>query len=261
MQGAKILLLDDDREIRWTLATVLRREGAQVVEATNGEEGLRFLMRQSFDLCVTDVCMPGLGGFGVFAALRFGEAPELAQARATPVMILSGRVPPAELAQAMEAGVDDFLQKPPDPEVFKARVRAILKRTKTVAGPRGRTNGDVADLGGACVVVEALHRAGRTARLRIVAGKRSAVLDFHAGEIRNAEMDDLGAEHRGDDAALRALSMNEGRFEVVRVPDTTPRTVFVGTADLLRRAAEAEEDTGPAEAAAPAPAAESRPSR
>jgi len=67
-------------------------------------------------------------------------------------------------------------------------------------------------------------------------------------------VDDLGAEHRGDDAALRALSMNEGRFEVVRVPDTTPRTVFVGTADLLRRAAEAEEDTGPAEAAATSPA-------
>lgn len=236
VQGSRILMLDDDRETRWALATVLRREGAQVVEAANGEEGLRQLMRQPFDLCVSDVCMPGLGGFGVYAALRYGDAPELDAARRTPMMLLSGQVPPRELAQAMEAGVDDFLQKPVDPEVFKARVRSILRRSRVVAPPKGQTHGDLADFG-APVLVHALHVAARTVRLSIQSGQVSALLDFHRGQIVHAHVDEISDEYRGEDAVLRALTLVEGRFEVLPPPESSPRSVFENTEVLLARAA------------------------
>src|SRR5712672_1938377 len=98
VQDTRILLLEDDRETRWALATVLRREGCRVTEASNGEEGLRFLMRNPFDLCISDVCMPGMGGFGFFAAVRFGDQPELAGRRNVPIILLSGKVPTRELA-------------------------------------------------------------------------------------------------------------------------------------------------------------------
>ena len=50
MQGTRVLLLEDDRETRWALATVLRREGCRVTEGANGEDGLRFLARNAYDL-------------------------------------------------------------------------------------------------------------------------------------------------------------------------------------------------------------------
>jgi DNA-binding response OmpR family regulator len=236
MQGARILLLDDDRETRWALATVLRREGAQVTEAVNGEEGLRLLARGSYDLCISDVCMPSLGGFGVFAALRFGQTPELETSCETPIFLLSGRVSGRELAQALDAGVEEFLEKPPDPEEFKARVRAILRRQRQFGAPRGRTCGEVSDLGMAGLV-QALHCAARSARLEIQSGRVTAILDFQRGELANARFEDPVSEVTGEEAAVRALGIEEGRFEVLPVPETTPRTVFEPTDALLLRAA------------------------
>lgn len=259
LQGSRILLLDDDRETRWALATVLRREGAQVTEASDGEEGLRFLLRNRYDLCVTDVCMPGLGGFGLYAALRYGDGPELAWAQSLPVMLLSGKVPSRELVAALDAGVDDILEKPCDPEELKARVRAVLRRAKLLAGPRARTHGDLADFG-MTALAQALHLGGRSARVCVQSGPAAAVLDFQRGQIGHAQYEDLGSEFRGEDAAIRALALDDGVFEILPVPESSPRTVFEDTPGLLLRAAALRDETGEIEkeAAAAARAAAER---
>lgn len=236
MKAAKILLLDDDRETRWSLATVLRREGAQVTEAADGEEGLRFLMRSRFDLCVSDVCMPGLGGFGLYAAIRFGEAEELAWARSLPVILLSGQVPSRDLAHALDAGVDDILEKPFDPEELKARVRAAIRRAKLQRSSSARTRGNLADFGMGALA-QGLRLAARSARVPIVSSRGSATLDFQRGEISHAEMEDLGHSYRGDEAAVRTLALQEGVFEIQPLPETVPHTVFTDTSSLLLRAA------------------------
>src|SRR6185295_3158573 len=145
VKGARILLLEDDRETRWALATVLRREGCRVTEAADGDAGLKSLARNAYDLCVSDVCMPGIGGFGFFSAMRFGGDPGLAERKKIPVLLMSGKVPTRELAQALDAGVDDFMEKPVDPEEFKARVRASLRRSRASQAPSARTNGNLAD--------------------------------------------------------------------------------------------------------------------
>jgi DNA-binding response OmpR family regulator len=236
VQGTRILLCDDDRQTRWSLATVLRRDGLQVTEAADGEEGIRFLLRSQFELLITDVCMPGLGGFGLYAAIRFGETPELAWAHQMPVIFMSGQAPPRELAQALDSGVDDFLQKPCDPEEFKARVRAAVRRAKIIKGPRARTHGDIADFG-VGALAQAFHLSGRTGRVRIQGGSHSAFLDFRRGQVTHAQFEDVGSEFKGTDAALRALSIEDGIFEVEPVPDAAPRTIFEETPALLLRAA------------------------
>lgn len=236
MQGAKILVIDDDRETRWTLGMVLRREGAQVTEAADGEEGLRCLIRSPYDLIVSDVCMPGLGGFGLFAALRFGDGPELEASRVTPIILLSGRVPTRDLSQALDAGVDDIMEKPADPEEFKARVRQSLRRARTLATPRARTHGDLADFG-MPALTQALHMAARTVRVVVQAGFVSATLDFHRGRIGNATYEAPEGDLRGDDAATRTLALTQGTFQFIPLPESSPKTVFADTESLLLRAA------------------------
>ena len=236
MQGAKILVIDDDRETRWALGMVLRREGAQVTECSDGEEGLRSLLRAPCDLVVSDVCMPGLGGFGLYAALRFGDTPEIEPCRAVPMILLSGRVPSRDLAQALDAGVDDIMEKPVDPEEFKARVRATLRRARAGAAPRARTRGDLSDFG-MPALAQALHLAARSLRLFVQAGFVSATVDFHAGAIAHAVYEEPGAEYRGDDGAVRALGLLKGVFQILPLPSPAPRTVSSETAALLLRAA------------------------
>jgi DNA-binding response OmpR family regulator len=236
VQGTRILLLEDDRETRWALATVLRREGCRVTEASNGEEGLKALGRGGFDLCISDVCMPGMGGFGFFAAVRFGEEPELAGRKSMPILLMSGKVPTRELAQALDAGVDEFMEKPVDPEEFKARVRALIRRARAAMTSTARTSGDLEDfsIGALC---QTLNMSGRTARLRVTSGSVTALLDFEKGSIRNATIQGPSIDAKGDAAALEALGIGEGKFELLPSPDNVPKTVTADTPGLLLRAA------------------------
>jgi DNA-binding response OmpR family regulator len=236
VQGTRILLLEDDRETRWALATVLRREGCRVTEAQNGEEGLRFLVRNAYDLCISDVCMPGMGGFGFFAAVRFGDNPELLPRRSMPIMLLSGKVPTRELAQALDAGVDEFLEKPVDPEEFKARVRAVLRRSRASNGPTSRTCGDLADFN-MTSIAQTLNMSGRNARLKVQSGLVTALLDFQRGNIVNASVEGPAVESKGDSAAIDALGIATGTFEILQIPESVPHTVFVDTPSLMLRAA------------------------
>ena len=227
--------MEDDRETRWALATVLRREGCRVTEAADGEAGLKFLARNAYDLCISDVCMPGVGGFGFFSAMRFGADPELAARKKIPVLLMSGKVPTRELAQALDAGVDDFMEKPVDPEEFKARVRAALRRSSASAAPTSRTSGDLADFS-MVALAQTLNIGSRNVRLKAQTGNITAVLDFQLGAIRNATIEGPSVKAKGDAAAVEALCIHEGTFEILPIPDSVPHTVFAETRSLLLRA-------------------------
>jgi DNA-binding response OmpR family regulator len=227
--------LEDDRETRWALATVLRREGCRVTEAVDGDEGLKFLARNAYDLCISDVCMPGVGGFGFFSAMRFGVDPELADRKKIPVLLMSGKVPTRELAQALDAGVDDFMRKPVDPEEFKARVRSALRRSRALQLPASRTGGDLADFS-MVALAQALHIGGRTVRLKATTGAVVAFLDFQLGTVRNATIEGPSVQAKGDAAAIEALCFREGTFEILPIPETVPHNVVAETRSLLLRA-------------------------
>jgi DNA-binding response OmpR family regulator len=201
--------LEDDRDTRWALAMVLRQEGAEVTEAPDGREGLGLLSRGQYDLVISDVSMSGLGGFGVFAALRFGDGEKFEAHRSLPMMIVSGRASRGELARALDAGVDEFMVKPVDPDEFKARVRTVLRRARRAAPPQARTSGDLRDFGMRSLG-QALHTAGRTARLMVQCGDRCGVLDFLNGRIVHAEYEAPGVADRGETAAVDVLALEDG---------------------------------------------------
>jgi DNA-binding response OmpR family regulator len=120
----KILIIDDDRVLRRTLAAALELEGYGVSEAADGREGLNKALKTAFDLVVLDVVMPDLGGLEVCRKLR--EA-----GRQVPVIVMSGKKKKeVDKVLGLELGGDDYLIKPFGADELIARVHAVLRRSR-----------------------------------------------------------------------------------------------------------------------------------
>lgn len=117
----KILLVDDDELILLALDDLLRNEGYDVRCASGGREGLTLAGRESFDLVILDVVMPGLSGLEVCRTLR--ADPGYAR---TPVVLLTAKSSPADVAKGVEAGATEFLPKPFEPAALLNVVGRLL---------------------------------------------------------------------------------------------------------------------------------------
>ncbi|MEU7509176.1 response regulator transcription factor [Streptomyces lavendulae] len=127
-----VLVVEDDPGVRSTLDQLLRFEGYRVLLASDGLEALAVLERESPDLAVVDVVMPGLDGLALCRMLR-------RRGDRLPVLVLTARHQIGDRVAGLDAGADDYLSKPFATEELFARIRALLRRT---ADPR-----DVADTG------------------------------------------------------------------------------------------------------------------
>src|SRR3954469_23211756 len=120
--GPAVLVVDDDPPIRRMLERTLRGEGYEVGLAGDGGAALAAVERSVPDAVVLDVAMPGLDGLAVCRRLR-------AKGLATlPILLLTARDAVADRVAGLDAGADDYLQKPFAPEELTARLRALLRR-------------------------------------------------------------------------------------------------------------------------------------
>ena len=119
----RILVVDDDRELRELIGFVLRSAGYQIIEAGDGLEALRQHAAGKPDLVILDVNLPGLDGFEVCRRIRVDAE--------TPVMMLTVRGEEADQVKGLDLGADDYLAKPFSPRALLARVRALLRRGGT----------------------------------------------------------------------------------------------------------------------------------
>jgi len=117
---AKVLLVDDDPAIREVLGAYLQQAGHEVLEAQDGEEGLR--LAASADLVILDLMLPNISGWEVARELRKTH-PEL------PVLMLTARGEEEERVRGFELGADDYVTKPFSPREVVARVQALLRRS------------------------------------------------------------------------------------------------------------------------------------
>jgi DNA-binding response OmpR family regulator len=117
----KILVVDDDLELRGLIAFALRQAGYLVVEAQDGPSALAAFQDEKPDLAVLDVNLPRLDGLEVLKRLRSGGG-------RTPVMLLTVRSSEEDQVRGLDLGADDYLTKPFSPRTLLARVRALLRR-------------------------------------------------------------------------------------------------------------------------------------
>ena len=125
---ARILILEDDENVRLPVVDVLEAEGYTVLSASNGKEGLKLARREKPDLIISDIMMPELDGYGVFEALQ--EDPITA---VIPFMFLTAKTDPADIRQGLGLGVDDYLTKPFDPEDLLDSVKIRLDKYKRIS--------------------------------------------------------------------------------------------------------------------------------
>jgi len=119
----KILIVDDDRELRELVGFVVRRAGYEVAEAGDGPEAVRKHAAERPELVILDVNLPGFDGFEVCRRIRAESD--------TPVMMLTVRGEESDQVRGLDLGADDYLAKPFSPAALLARVRAVLRRRGT----------------------------------------------------------------------------------------------------------------------------------
>ena len=122
---ARVLLVDDDRELCQMLAEYLNAEHFEVKSVHDGGDALAELQAGDFEILILDVMLPSVGGFDV---LR-----KLGASYGTPILMLTARGDDIDRIVGLELGADDYLSKPFNPRELVARIRAILRRASNRA--------------------------------------------------------------------------------------------------------------------------------
>ena len=123
-QSPNVLIVDDEPQVRDIVATYLERDGFQVRTAQDGEEALAAIRVQRPDAMVLDLMLPKTNGLVVLQTLRD-------RGDDVPVIVLSAKGKEHERVAGLELGADDYLAKPASPREIAARVRAVLRRSRT----------------------------------------------------------------------------------------------------------------------------------
>ncbi len=119
---AKILVIDDEADVRNVLRDVLSAAGYTIVTASDGREALPLTLKDKPDLILSDIRMPKLDGLTLCKALRVNP-----ETKSIPVIMLTSYNTSEQMEAAMTAGADDFITKPLNMEEVKIRVRSMLK--------------------------------------------------------------------------------------------------------------------------------------
>ena len=137
MSTGKILVVDDDPQIRRVMRATLVSHSYEVIEARTGEDALELFPREMPSLVLLDMNMPGMDGLETCRAIRGGSD--------IPVIILSVRNTEKDKVAALDAGADDYVTKPFGIEELLARIRAALRRSPSggEGSPHGYSGGDL----------------------------------------------------------------------------------------------------------------------
>jgi DNA-binding response OmpR family regulator len=121
-RSARILLVDDEQSIQTLLSYPLRKEGYDVVQATDGRQALERFDEQPFDLVVLDLMLPNVDGLEVCRRLRGRSS--------VPIIMLTARSDEIDKVVGLELGADDYITKPFSLREFSSRIKAALRRAE-----------------------------------------------------------------------------------------------------------------------------------
>ena len=209
MGSARILIIEDEAQLRGLLRLYLERAGYAVTDVGDGASALAAFAAQRADLVILDLMLPGLQGEAVLEGLR--------EHADVPILITSAKRSEAERIAGLRLGADDYLAKPFNPHELTARVAAILRRTRPVA----ETAGDaIISLNGGRLVVDPGSR-------------RFTLADGESGRLTPGEVALLVVLARRPGSVMARERLLEA---VARRPDEVfERVVDVHVANLRRK--------------------------
>jgi len=137
---ARVLVVDDDTDLAEMLGIVLRSEGMEPVFCHNGTDAVPAFRRESPELVLLDLMLPGLDGLAVCRALRAEST--------VPIVMLTARGDTLDIVEGLQAGADDYIVKPFKPKELVARIQARLRRLEETAHEILTIGDLVIDVGG-----------------------------------------------------------------------------------------------------------------
>ncbi|WP_433853312.1 response regulator transcription factor [Stenotrophomonas nitritireducens] len=195
---ARVLVIDDEVQIRRFLDISLRAQGYAVSQAASGSEGLRRLAGEGADLVILDIGLPDMEGHEVLAELR--------QWSQVPVIMLSVRAGEAEKVRALDNGANDYVTKPFGTQELMARVRALLR------GRSADSEGQVPVFDDGCLHIDLARREVRVDGAPVALTRKEyallALLLRNAGRVVTQPQilqEVWGPSHRHDTHYLRIL--------------------------------------------------------
>jgi two-component system response regulator MprA len=207
-----VLLAEDDRAVRDSLARALTLEGYDVVAVSNGAQALEHLREQSSDLVLLDVSMPVIDGLTACRVLR-------SEGNRVPILMLTARTETSDRVAGLDAGADDYVPKPFDLDELFARMRALARRG--VVGDPGPT-------AESSVALDDLHLD--------LAGRRASRSGVEV-ELSKTEFDLLELLVRNAGVVLDHPTIYDRIWHYDFGPDSTNLAVYIG---YLRRKTEAD---------------------
>ncbi|WP_371378161.1 response regulator transcription factor [Sporomusa aerivorans] len=122
----RILVVEDDNPLREAIVSLLKEENYLVDEAGDGDEGLYFAQQGIYDLLILDIMLPGVTGLEIVKQVRSGDS-------TVPILLLTARDSVADRVFGLETGADDYLVKPFAIQELLARIKALIRRSGSMA--------------------------------------------------------------------------------------------------------------------------------
>lgn len=133
-QPKRVLVVEDENEIRQLIVLHLKREGYLVDEVSDGEKATRLIASQSYQLVILDWMLPGMSGLEITRWMRARKEMDR-----IPILFVTAKVEPEHIASGLDAGADDYLNKPFDTLVLMARVNALIRRNQWLSDLANKT--------------------------------------------------------------------------------------------------------------------------
>ena len=176
-----ILVVDDNKDIVFSLSELLKYEGYMIERAYDGMEALELVERKQIDLILLDVMMPRLNGLSTLMKIR--------ETKQIPVIILSAKTEESDKVSGLIMGADDYISKPYNPGELIARVKAQLRRYKMWSGGAPKEDEDMIVNGG--LVLDRRQRIAIAEGMQVrLTAKEYSILELlmeHIGQVFSAE--------------------------------------------------------------------------
>lgn len=220
----RVLVVEDDAALARGLVATLRLEGLTADHEADGDHAARLALSEPYSLVVLDLGLPGLSGFGVLQRIR-------AAGSAVPVMILTARQAVDDRVRGLDLGADDYLTKPFAMPEFKARVRALIRRSQGTPSPVLHCGTLTLDRSTGTVTLGGREIALRRRELAVL-----TALMLQTGKV--VPKNRLSAEIFGFDDAVapNALELYVGRLRKKLHPDGPEIRTIRGLGYLLKPA-------------------------